>query len=974
MGRVWSTPYCCHHDYRSPLGLIGGLALAAILLLSSGCRKQAAFHRVAYDEPAQAGVPIGPAGAEARFPMAHRDHFAGMDVCADAAGKIVVPTLTPNEVKGRNAWMLWTGGNEAFWDWLARHSYGSIDLLKLIDSRNRDGRFERVGLISEPGMRPSTEEETKLAFGVHYDRPVYDNSNDAPDYDVYGYSSGIIGLRLYHNPEFKGNAVTQWDAARYYSDDRYAKDPATIRPFRVGMSCAFCHVGPTPLNPPENVENPSWNNLSATIGAQYFRSRRVLGNALPDDSLLAHVIDAQLPGTIDTSLIASDNINNANTMNSVFLLKSRLQRARFNPKEVMDQENSIYPGLVPKYDLPFLEGDPRSVPRVLVDGSDSVGAWIALARVYLNIGTHHQQWTTLHNTILGFRQQSPFKLADVESHSVYWHATKMRVPYLIDYFANHTDPMKLVHAPQGSEIGKLKGSGMPDDPAYAAGRKVFAKGCIACHSSVQPGDVPELEEKLALSELIGPSDQRSRWRLDAQDLQRLGRETGKLPEAYQQWALKAVERPEFWKDNYLSIDMRIPVSIVRTNSARAVATNAMHGQIWEDFSSTTYKELASVGPVPFFDPVSGANKSFSPPSGGPGYYRVPSLVSMWATAPYLHNNSLGVFNNEPSVKGRLECYDDAITKLLRPELRLVSHDSGYADHTHDVEGDQLTRDHGLVWRTSQPTWFRLYGHQVPALVVGLSGASDVALKGIAWLPSVVLAAIGIVLLMYRQIGDALDAGARSFPLIGVARRVARVVVYLIGMAVVVALSAIYWRYFPAIRVVERSSQWTTAFIQIQIVFIAFLGLLLSFVPVLRYFPSWINLPKVVRVFGIAFLAGAVVLAMGYGRALRGHGGDVVLGPFPKGMPVNLVANLDPNAPSDRMLDAVESLLDYFRRYDQAHDDNKPLLADFEKTVAPKLMNVSKCPDFVMDKGHDYEFIRQLSDVEKRDLIEFLKTL
>ena len=100
MGRVWSTPYCCHHAYRSPLSLIGGLALAAILLLSSGCRKQAAFHRVAYDEPAQAGVPIGPAGAEARFPMAHRDHFAGMDVCADAAGKIVRKDKEPPKPGG----------------------------------------------------------------------------------------------------------------------------------------------------------------------------------------------------------------------------------------------------------------------------------------------------------------------------------------------------------------------------------------------------------------------------------------------------------------------------------------------------------------------------------------------------------------------------------------------------------------------------------------------------------------------------------------------------------------------------------------------------------------------------------------------------------------------------------------------------------------------------------------------------------
>ena len=32
---------------------------------------------------------------------------------------------------------------------------------------------------------------------------------------------------------------------------------------------------------------------------------------------------------------------------------------------------------------------------------------------------------------------------------------------------------------------------------------------------------------------------------------------------------------------------------------------------------------------------------FTPPGGGRGYYRTPVLVSLWATAPYLHNNALG---------------------------------------------------------------------------------------------------------------------------------------------------------------------------------------------------------------------------------------------------------------------------------------------------------------------------------------------
>ena len=54
----------------------------------------------------------------------------------------------------------------------------------------------------------------------------------------------------------------------------------------------------------------------------------------------------------------------------------------------------------------------------------------------------------------------------------------------------------------------------------------------------------------------------------------------------------------------------------------------------------------------------------------PGYYRTPSLVSVWSSAPLLHNNTLGKFTGDPSVAGRMEAFNDAIEKLLWPEKRL----------------------------------------------------------------------------------------------------------------------------------------------------------------------------------------------------------------------------------------------------------------------------------------------------------------
>ena len=52
-------------------------------------------------------------------------------------------------------------------------------------------------------------------------------------------------------------------------------DKDLVRPYRVGMSCAFCHVGPSPVAPPADPENPKWENISSTVGAQYFWIDRI---------------------------------------------------------------------------------------------------------------------------------------------------------------------------------------------------------------------------------------------------------------------------------------------------------------------------------------------------------------------------------------------------------------------------------------------------------------------------------------------------------------------------------------------------------------------------------------------------------------------------------------------------------------------------------------------------------------------------
>src|SRR5439155_9647959 len=154
-----------------------------------------------------------------------------------------------DEIKGRNTWMMWCGGNEAFWDWLAGHSYGFLDLLKLVASPDhqagvlkRQRRFTDAGLINEPGCQTAAaQDEFRLLL-----EPTKDPLAPKPHEEIYGRSSGVIGLRLFKNPNFNANARGRWDAQRYFEDANYFNDPDLVRPYRVGMSCAFCHAAPHP--------------------------------------------------------------------------------------------------------------------------------------------------------------------------------------------------------------------------------------------------------------------------------------------------------------------------------------------------------------------------------------------------------------------------------------------------------------------------------------------------------------------------------------------------------------------------------------------------------------------------------------------------------------------------------------------------------------------------------------------------------
>ena len=95
------------------------------------------------------------------------------------------------------------------------------------------------------------------------------------------------------------------------------------------------------------------------------------------------------------------------------------------------------------------------MPRILLDGADSIGAWGALARVYLNIGTNYEQWNTLHDPVVGLTPQKPFTIDNVERHSGYWPATKLRVRPLRDYFLKVSPSMPLLGTAAETRLSTL---------------------------------------------------------------------------------------------------------------------------------------------------------------------------------------------------------------------------------------------------------------------------------------------------------------------------------------------------------------------------------------------------------------------------------------------------------------------------------------------------------------------------------------
>jgi len=653
--------------------------------------------RLAAAQPLDEARRVGRAAAS--LPHAGEDYFHDMDNGV---------ALTPEEVRGRNMWLLWTGGDDKFWDGMTRSTFGAFDLLKIVTSHpgqktDRDSRWTWLGVINEPCYDKATGPDP-ARFGLWLDArstacppdPFADaakypgiaigaRGKTVPVGSYYGEGTGIVGLRLFPNPDFDDAAKRHWDAERYYTDPAYYNDPNLVRPYRVGMSCGFCHVGPSPIHPPADPAHPQWSELNSTVGAQYMWVDRLFVYSADTKNFMYQLVHTYRPGAMDTSLVSTDNIDNPRTMNAIYNLLPRMQQAlRWGKESIGDGErsNRQFNDFPATASLSAFFQPPGTVftPHILKDGSDSVGALGALNRVYLNIGLYSEEWLRHFNPVLGGKPITPIRIATAQKFSSYWQATELGTPDMAKFFLRAGQPDRLADAPGGKDYLNA------DAATLEHGRTVFAETCARCHSS----KLPEAPANASLQACAGPGY------LDCWNRYWAWTKT----DDFKAKMRAIVAAPDFLDGNYLSTDARIPVTLLQTNACSPLATNALAGNIWSDFSSDSYKSLPAVGTITVYDPFTGQPSPYKMPGGGRGYTRVPSLISLWSTAPFLLNNTVGPYEHDPSVAARMRVFQASIEQMLWPERR---------------EKDKLLGDKvpGVIDRTTARSYILLPAGYIP---------------------------------------------------------------------------------------------------------------------------------------------------------------------------------------------------------------------------------------------------------------------
>jgi mono/diheme cytochrome c family protein len=405
---------------------------------------------------------------------------------------------------GRDVWFENTYGGEKFFAFLKQHPdpQKRIDIGFLnVATTPRANRFELWGVINDPDCTANPDGGMDLC-----DDPT---------------SSGVIGIKKTVLPDGR---------------------------ILFGTTCASCHAGFDPLDPPDDPAEPEWDNIHATIGNQYLQIGRIFAANLPASDPRTLIFAAWPPGAVDTTLLFDDGIMNPGVITHFWAHKHR-------PAFEVGRE------------------DPQL--RNGQGGEDDLGGDIAAMRVYTNIGVCFQECV------------AP---AVVTGTPISIDACRASCPD----FPPQEDLDDL-----GAFLASFEA---PQYPGYAIkhlhdyGRSVFDASCAGCHA--RTGDLAKTITNDEINPLAVVGDQ-------------------------------------------------------ATNACRVLTTNWEEGKLWAEFSSDVYKDRVA--------------------AGDRGYRTMP-LAGIWATAPFLHNQSVGTRPPaDASVHERAAAYRSSMWELLSADREEVIH-------------------------------------------------------------------------------------------------------------------------------------------------------------------------------------------------------------------------------------------------------------------------------------------------------------
>lgn len=397
--------------------------------------------------------------------------------------------------RGRDVWFNNTYGGEKFFAFLAAHPDPSkrirIAFVEVVNTPRHE-RFNQWGVINDPDC----------------------TANPAGGADICAdpTATGVVGIRKFPGP---GGSTLY------------------------GATCASCHAGFDPVNPPADPNHPTWDNIHPTIGNQYMKFGKIFSNNLAATDVRRLMFNAWPDGTVDTTALFNDNIMNPGVVTAFWEHKHR-----------------------PTFDVGMDDEKPRNGQG----GEDDVGGDLAALRVYTNIGVCFAE-------CVAPRPDRPDPGAPIDIDQCRADCPDFPPEDDIEDLVKF---LRTVDAPKYPDIPW-------DAPKYVQGRAVFDANCASCHD-------------------------------------------------------RSGERHHVITDDEITLPLGDPQV---TNECRARTTNWDAGKLWAQFSSDVYKTRGFKG------------------------YRTMPLAGIWATAPFMHNQSIGTWapaDADPFERG--DVFETSMQELL----------------------------------------------------------------------------------------------------------------------------------------------------------------------------------------------------------------------------------------------------------------------------------------------------------------------